>query len=100
MRESHIRDKNKFKNRLFISFGSMFQDYFCYIIIQCFKTNICFIWFNVSRLFISRTHKKLFAFPFTLFTSTPLYTYVHSLSYHPISNTLDKKQCHLLSTFQ
>ena len=47
---NHIRDKNKFKNRLFIYFSSMFQDYFCYIIIQCFKTTICFIWFNVLRL--------------------------------------------------
>ena len=25
---SHISDKNKFKNRDFISFSSMFQDYF------------------------------------------------------------------------
>ena len=68
--------------------------------IQCFKTTIYFIWFNVSRLFISLTHTKLFAFPFITFTFTPLYTHVHSLSYHPISNTLRKKRCHLASTFQ
>ena len=59
--------------------------------IQCFKTSIYFIWFNVSRPSISHTHKKLFAFPFILFTFTPLYTHVHSLSYHPISNTLKEK---------
>ena len=75
-----------------------------------------FLWFNVSRLFFflhfvfnvlrllfilfdlmfqdlsSLTHtKKLFAFLFIIFTFTPLYTHVHSLSYHPISNTLRKK---------
>ena len=81
MRESHIRDKNKFKNRLFISFGSMFQDYFCYIIIQCFKTTI-YLFGSMFQDFSFLVHtKKLFAFPFTLFTSTPLYTHVHSLSY-------------------
>ena len=59
---SHIRDKNKIKNR-----NSLFH------LVQCFKTNfyynlfnvstfkaiICFIWFNISRLFISLTHKTL-----------------------------------------
>ena len=68
--------------------------------IQYFKTTIYFNWFNVSRPSISHTHKKLFAFPFILFTFTPLYTHVHNLSYHPISNTLRKKWCHLTSTFQ
>ena len=59
--------------------------------IQYFKTTIYFISFNVSRRSIFHTHKKLFAFPFIIFTFTPLYTHVHSLSYHPISNTLRKK---------
>ena len=59
--------------------------------IQCFKTTICFIWFNVSRIFLSLTYKKLFAFPLTLFTSTPLYTHVHNPSCYPISNTLRQK---------
>ena len=39
----------------------------------------------------SLTHTKDFAFPFIIFTFTPLYTHVHSRSYHPISNTLRKK---------
>ena len=40
----------------------------------------------------SLTHtQKLFAFLFIIFTFTPLYTHVHSLSYHSISNTLRKK---------
>ena len=77
---NHIRDKNKFK-----SGESLFP------LVQCFKTTIYFMWFNVSRLSISHTHKKLFVFPFILFTFTLLYTHVHSLSYHPISNTLRQK---------
>ena len=61
----------------FISFGSMFQD------------------------LPSLTHTKYsFAFPFIIFTFTSLYTHVHILSYHSISNTLWKKWCHLTSTFQ
>ena len=89
---SHIRDKNKFKNR-----DSLFH------LVLCFKTIFVTLLFNVLRLlfilfgsmfqdFSSLVHtKKLFAFPFTLFTSTPLYTHVHSFSYHPISNTLRQK---------
>ena len=89
---SHIRDKNKFKSRDFLfSLVQCFKTIFVTLFIQNYKTTICFIWFNISRLFISHTHKKLFAFPFSLFTSTPLYTHVHSLSYHPISYTLRQK---------
>ena len=73
---SHIRDKNKFKSR-----DSLFP------LVQCFKTIFITLLFNVLRLlfvsfglmfqnFSSPTHtKNLFAFPFTLFTSTPLYTH-------------------------
>ena len=89
---NHIRDKNKFKNRLFIYFSSMFQDYFCYIIIQCFKTTNCFIWYNISRFFISHTH-----------TQKPLFISIHhfhfysfiytSIAFHTIPSQihLDKK---------
>ena len=83
---SHIRDKHKFKIE-----------------------TLYFFWFNVSRLFLLHYYSMLllfvlfclifqdfssqirFAFPFTLFTSTLLYTHFHSLSYHPISNTLRQK---------
>ena len=89
---THIRYKNKFKSgdSLFplVQCSRLIFVTFC---IQCFKITIYFIWFNVSRPSISHTHKKLFAFPFILFTFTPLYTHVHSLSYHPISNTLRQK---------
>ena len=78
---SHIRYKNKFKSRdSLFHLVQCFKTIFVTLFIQCFKT-IYFIWFNVSRLLISHTHKKLFAFPFNLFTSTHLYTHVHSLSY-------------------
>ena len=89
---SHIRDKNKFKSSDFL-----------FSFVQYFKTIFVTLLFNVLRLlfilfgsmfqdFSSLVHtKKLFAFPFTLFTSTPLYTHVHSFSYHPISNTLRQK---------
>ena len=98
---SHIRDKNKFKSwdSLF-PLVQCFKTNFVIFCIQCFKIIIYFIWFNVSRSSISHTHKKLFAFPFIIFTFTLLYTHVHSLSYHPISNTLRKKWCYLSSTFQ
>ena len=86
---SHIRYKNKFNNRDFLfPLVQCFKTIFVTLFIQCFKTTISFIWFNVSRFFFSLTHKKLFVFLFTLFTSAPLYTHVHSVSYLPISNTL------------
>ena len=90
---SHIRDKNKFKSR-----DSLFH------LVLCFKTIFVTLLFNVLRLLfvlfgsmfqdfpsLTHTHTQLFVFPFTIFTSTPLYTHVHSLSYHPISNTLRQK---------
>ena len=89
---NHIRNKNNFKSR-----GSLFP------LVQCFKTIFITLLFNVLGLlfvlfgsifqdFSSLTHtKELFAFPFMLFTSTPLYTHVHSLLYHPISNTFRQK---------
>ena len=73
---SHIRDKNKFKSE-----DSSF------LLVQCFKTIFVTLLFNVLRLLIvsfgttfqdfsSLTKKKkLFAFPFTIFTSTHLYTH-------------------------
>ena len=77
-------------------FGLNFQNFY----ILCFKTTICFNWFNVSRPFLSFTHKKLFAFSFIFLTSTPLYAHAHNPSCHLISNTLRQKRCHLPSTFQ
>ena len=72
---SHVKDKNKFKNRdSLFPLAQCFETIFVTLFIQCFKTTICFIWFNISILFISHTHKKFFAFLFTLFTSTPSYT--------------------------
>ena len=89
---SYIRYKNKFKSR-----NSLFPLIQCFKItfftffIQCFKTIICFIWFNISKFFISHTYKKLFAFSFTLLTSNQLYAHAHSPSFHSISNTLKPK---------
>ena len=95
---SHIRDKNKFKNR-----DSLFP------LIQCFKTNFCYIFysmfydyylFNLIQYFktfhLFHTH-KIFAFPFSILISTHLYTYAHSHSYRPILNTLRQKT--ILFTF-
>ena len=74
---SHIRDKNKFKSE-----DSSF------LLVQCFKTIFVTLLFNVLRLLIvsfgttfqdfsslTQKKKKLFAFPFTIFTSTHLYTH-------------------------
>ena len=68
--------------------------------IQYFKATISFIWFNFLRFFLSFTHKKLFAFLFTLITSTALYTHAYNPSCHLISNMLIQKQCHLPLVFQ
>ena len=98
---SYIRDKNNLKvETLYFLWFNVSRLIFVTFCIQCFKTTIYFNWFNVSRPSISHTHKKLFAFSFIIFTFTHLYTHVHSLSYLPISNTLRKKWCHLVSTFQ
>ena len=45
---SHIRDKNKFKNRdsLFLWFN-ISRLLFVTFFIQYLKTTICFIWFNI-----------------------------------------------------
>ena len=85
---SHIRDKNKFKNKdsLFPSV-QCFKTIFVTFFIQCFKTTISFIWFNVSRFFFSLTHKKLFALLFTIFTSTHLYTHAHDKSHLKYTQT-------------
>ena len=92
MRFYHVAHLIKRIEILFISFDSMFQDYFLlYFFFQCFKTTICFILFNISRLFFSHTHKKLFPFSFTIFTFTPLYTYAYNPLCYPISNTLKQK---------
>ena len=66
---SHIRDKNKFKNKDFL-----------FLLVQCFKTTFCFLLINISRLLfvsfglifqdfplsLTHTHTKLFTFSFTL----------------------------------
>ena len=90
---NHIKDNKKYENG-----DSLFP------LVQYFKTtfNLLHFLFKVLRLLFislgsmfqylsSLTHtKKLFAFPFTIFTSAPLYTLAHNLSCHPISNTLKK----------
>ena len=65
---NHIKDKNKFKNR-----DTLFP------LVQCFKT-----------FFLSHT-QKLYAFPFTISTSTHLYTFDFNPSCYLISNTLKQK---------
>ena len=59
--------------------------------IQCFKTIICFIWFNILRFFLSFPTSISLHFYSPFFTSTHLYTYVHNPSCHHISNTLRQK---------
>ena len=98
---SHIRDKNKFNSR-----DSLFP------LVQYFKTIFVTLLFNVLRLlfvlfgsifqdFSSLTHTKNslhFHSPFSL-----LLLYIHmSIAFHTIPSQirLDKKRCHLLSTFQ
>ena len=98
---SHIRDKNKFKSSDFL-----------FSLVQCFKTIFVTLLFNVLRLlfilfgsmfqdFSSLVHTKNslhFHSPFSL-----LLLYIHmSIAFHTIPSQirLDKKQCHLLSTFQ
>ena len=98
---SHIRNKNKFKNK----------DYL-FLLVQCFKTIFVTSLFNVLKLlfvlfgsifqnFSSLSHTKNslhFHSPFSL-----LLLYRHmSIAFHTIPSQicLDKKQYHLLSTFQ
>ena len=46
---SHIRNKNKFKNKdSLFPLVQCFKTIFVTFFIQCFKTAISFIWFNVS----------------------------------------------------
>ena len=85
-----IRTNLKIKTFYFIWFN-VSRLLFVTVFIQCFKIIICFIWFKFLRIFLSLTYKKLFAFLFTIFTSTPLYTHVYNPSCHPISNTLRQK---------
>ena len=55
---SHIRDKNKFKSRdSLFPLVQCFKIIFVTLFMESFKTTICFIWFNISKLFISHTHK-------------------------------------------
>ena len=89
---NHIRDKNKFKNRdsLFLWFN-ISRLLFVTFFIQCFKNTYLFHLVQYFKIFpLSHTQKKLFAFPFTLFTSILLYSHA-SLSCHPILNTLEQK---------
>ena len=98
---SHIRDKNKFKSSDFL-----------FSFVQYFKTIFVTLLFNVLRLLFiylvqcfktfhfSYTQKNSLHFhsPFSL-----LLLYIHmSITFHTIPSQirLDKKQCHLLSTFQ
>ena len=94
-----IRTNLKVDNLYFLWFN-VSRLIFVTFFIQCFKTTIYFMWFNVSGLSISHTHKKLFAFPFIL---SHLLIYIHmSIVFHTILSQihLDKKWCHLASTFQ
>jgi len=98
---NYIRNKNKFKNRDFsFPLVQCFNTNFVAFFIQyCFKTIICFIWFNVLRFFLFFIHTKLFAFLFTLSIYIYIYIYIymyvciyaHSPSCHLISNTLRQK---------
>ena len=98
---SHIRDKNKFKSRDFL-----------FLLVQYFKTIFVTLLFNILKLlfvlfgsifqdfsFLTHTKNSLhFHSPFSL-----LLLYIHmSIAFHSIPSQicLDKKRCHLLSTFQ
>ena len=97
---NHIRDKNKFKNRdsLFLWFN-ISRPLFVTFFIQCLKDYYLFHLVQYLNIFLFLSHTKLFAFPFTIFSSTPLCTYAHSPSYHPISNTLRQKKKKMSITF-
>ena len=89
---NHIRDKNKFKSRLFISFGFS-RPFFVTFFIQCSKSTICFIWFNVSRLFLFLTHKKTLCI--SIYHSN-FYSFIYTFpqlltSCYSVSNTLRQK---------
>ena len=97
---SHIRDKNKFKSK-----DSLF------LLVQYFKTIFVTLLFNILKLlfvlfgsifqdfsFLTHTKNSLhFYSPFSL-----LLLYIHmSIAFHTIPSQirLDRKRCHLLSTF-
>ena len=91
---NHIRDKNKFKNSdpLF-HLVQCFKTIFVILFIQCFKTTICFIWFNVSRLFLFLTHKKTLCI--SIYHSN-FYSFIYTFpqlltSCYSVSNTLRQK---------
>ena len=98
---SYIRDENKFKSR-----DSLF------LLVQYFKTIFVTLLFNVLKLlfvlfgsmfqdfsFLTHTKNSLhFYSPFSL-----LLLYIHmSIAFHTIPSQirLDRKRCHLLSTFR
>ena len=97
---SHIRDKNKFKNRdsLFFWFN-ISRPLFVTFFIQCLKDYYLFHLVKYLRLFLFFTHTKLFAFPFTF---SILLFYIHMpIALHTIQSQihLDKKKKKMSITF-
>ena len=99
---SHIRDKNKFKSWDFL-----------FPLIQCFKTNFYYFFlFNGLRLLFISFGSMFQDFPSLTHTKNSLHfhssfslllLYIHmSIAFHIILSQihLDKKWCHLASTFQ
>ena len=77
---SHIRDKNKFKNKDFL-----------FLLVQCFKTTFCFLLINISRLLFVSFGLIFQDFPLShTHTHKTLYVFIHP-SFHSISNTLQPK---------
>ena len=72
---SHIKDKNKFKNRdsLFLWFN-VSRLLIVTFFIQYFKITIYFIGFNVLKLFLYFTHKKTFCISIHYF---PFYSFIY-----------------------
>ena len=96
-----IKKKKCFKITIYFIWFNVSRLLFVTVFIQCFKIIICFIWFKFLRIFLSLTYKKNslhFYSPFSL-----LLLYIHmSITLHVIPSQihLDKKRCHLPSTFQ
>ena len=77
---SHIRDKNKFKNKDFL-----------FLLVQCFKTTFCFLLINISRLLFVSFGSIVQDFSSLSHTHTKNSLHFHNPSFHSISNTLQPK---------
>ena len=77
---SHIRDKNKFKNMDLL-----------FLLVQCFKTNFCFLLINISRLLFVSFGSIVQDFSSLSHTHTKNSLHFHNPSFHSISNTLQPK---------